>query len=660
MFLFSSKIIRRIFSLLLFFALNFTFGQDNLQNKIYQNNLQKIEELILKKEYLNAVKLFKIMEFDSLNQYHKILNKIALQQPTSYKEYYTFLISASAIPGSNNQLSDFINNTIQIPETSDDFNYEYVKIKWLQMMALADETATLDEARIIKVELLKYIDSYSIETDNVNKARALVETFEMVIYVIQNKIELGKELCQNTFEIGKELNDKLIQITSLYHLCDFLVADRNLEEFITQSEVVLELESGLATPSPYKAKNMVHLIDAYIFKGGNHKRVSQLLNQLYNDVKTRPHSYSLYAQFLTYLPKDHKLQKEIFKIFNVKTYPEFGNKIDSISQNVLVPNDYYHVLNFTSKLLYSKKLYAEAFRFKDKAIDVTRKTYSEDLSQSLADFQTEKAVQQKERELLLSKQKSKYYGIIASLVAALFGVSLLLLYFNTKKNKILKQKNNLISNTLLEKERLLNEKQLLFKEMHHRVKNNFQLLSSLLELQVTGIEDKNALKMVEEGQNRIKSMALIHQNLYKDDSLKISLSEYVNKLIAEISAIGTINPRILLNIPNYKFDIDTAIPLGLILNELITNCFKYGFTNKYPSLTISIEKEKESSFYKLILKDNGNGLNSKEQFLNPNNMGLWLVQRLVKQLSGKCRYSYDNGAVYTITFKDTGERLKVA
>lgn len=637
-----------------------SFAQNGQQTNLSIKDLKVIEESILKNEENEVTHSFKATEYSRLNEYEKILFQLVGNKQISNEAYYKFLVNATAFSNNEKYLSEFINNNVQTPKTTNELNYEYVKIKWLEMMVLADEATTLNDAIKIKTNLLKYIDTYSIKTDNVKKAKALAETLEMIIYVIQNKVEIGKVHCQKTYDIGVELNDKLIQITSLYHFCDFLVAERKLDEFIKQSEAVRELELGLNEPTPYKAKNMVHLIDAYIFKGGNNKKVSELLNELYNDTKSRQHSYSLYAQFLAKLPKDHQIQKEVFKKFDVKNYVEFGNKLDSISQNVLVPNDYYYVLNFTSKLLYSKKLYAEAFKFKEKAIEVTRKTYSEDLSQSLADFQTEKAVQQKERELLLSQQKSKYYGIIASLVAAFFGVSLFLLYLNIKKNKILEQKNNLVNNTLLEKERLLIEKQLLFKEMHHRVKNNFQLLSSLLELQVVDVEDKNALKMVEEGQNRIKSMALIHQNLYKDDNLTISIHEYVNKLIAEISTFGAVQPTISLHIPDYKFDVDTAIPLGLILNELITNSFKYGLTNKNPSLQLTMQKTEASQLYKLTLKDNGNGLNSNNQFLNPESMGLWLVQRLVKQLYGECNYNFDNGAVFTITFKDAKERLKVA
>lgn len=212
------------------------------------------------------------------------------------------------------------------------------------------------------------------------------------------------------------------------------------------------------------------------------------------------------------------------------------------------------------------------------------------------------------------------------------------------------------ANTELIKQNL--EKELLLKEIHHRVKNNLQIVSSLLSLQSGSIENESALSALKEGQSRIKSMALLHQRLYqnKDDFSKLNFKDYVSELHKSIekshkNSKEEINTSI--NIENIYFDIDTAVPLGLIMNELITNSYKYAFNNG-GNLTITIEKETNNNSnnnYRLIIKDSGAGIRNFD-INNITTLGLKLVNMLSKQLKGNLKYEYENGTKFIISFID--------
>ena len=217
-----------------------------------------------------------------------------------------------------------------------------------------------------------------------------------------------------------------------------------------------------------------------------------------------------------------------------------------------------------------------------------------------------------------------------------------------------------IKNKQISKEQEKNE--ILLKEIHHRVKNNLQVISSLLDLQSQNIVDDTALSAVTDGQTRVKSMALIHQNLYQNENIgSISFNDYVTQLNNQIASIYGPNEQIKFTISTESkdLDIDTSIPLGLILNELISNAYKYAFQEKENGeITIDL-KEKEDGEFELIVKDNGIGLPNHFDINTAKSLGLRLVRRLCKQLYGSVSYSYVNGAIFKIQFKNTIARNKI-
>lgn len=233
-----------------------------------------------------------------------------------------------------------------------------------------------------------------------------------------------------------------------------------------------------------------------------------------------------------------------------------------------------------------------------------------------------------------------------TLVAIFLSISLLFIIFKRMLNNI----------ELLNKQlsKSLEEKEILLKEVHHRVKNNLALTISLIELQEEEIKDIKTKKTLNEIQERIFTMELLHRKLYESEDLnKISFKDYIEDLINSIKISYDKGDEILINpqIEDIFLTIENAMPYGLILNELITNAFKYAFLDVF-NPTIYIKITKTNNILTLIIKDNGKGLKKDYKSLFDKTLGLKLVNNIVKlQLQGEITYSFENGAKFLIEGK---------
>ena len=201
----------------------------------------------------------------------------------------------------------------------------------------------------------------------------------------------------------------------------------------------------------------------------------------------------------------------------------------------------------------------------------------------------------------------------------------------------------------------INEKDTLLREIHHRVKNNLQIISSLLNLQSRYIKDTEALDVFTESQNRVRSMAIVHEKLYQSNNIsKIDFSEYLRDLVTSLFYSYNIQPdKISINtdIENIFFDVDTCIPCGLIVNELLTNCVKHAFpNNKIGHVYIGLHDDEGT--YTLNVSDDGVGFPKSIDYKNTETLGLQLVTSLVNQLEGSLEILSDVGTSFTIEFKD--------
>lgn len=196
----------------------------------------------------------------------------------------------------------------------------------------------------------------------------------------------------------------------------------------------------------------------------------------------------------------------------------------------------------------------------------------------------------------------------------------------------------------------------LLQEIHHRVKNNLQIISSLLFLQSSYVTDSEILQALKESRARIRSIALIHEQLYQTENFaKVDFGDYLQQLSKELFSMYSIEQnRIVLDLDviHLPISIDAAIPCGLIINELISNSLKYAFPNNRKGRIWLDLKLLSDSTYHLEIGDNGVGLPKEYNLMTTKTLGLKLVMDLVKQLEGILTTKTDEGLVYSIIFKE--------
>ena len=198
------------------------------------------------------------------------------------------------------------------------------------------------------------------------------------------------------------------------------------------------------------------------------------------------------------------------------------------------------------------------------------------------------------------------------------------------------------------------EKEILLKEVHHRVKNNMAIILSFLELQASTINEPPVIDALKTSQNRIRSMSLIHEQLYKDDSIKeVIVDDYIGELVRGILGSFRLNHQdfsVVMDIDQIQMDMDALIPIGLIINEIITNSIKYAFNNtQHPRIEISL-KLKTDGGKSLRISDNGPGMPGAEELQKKETIGSLLIQTLTAQINGTMKIISGPGVAYEINF----------
>jgi len=200
----------------------------------------------------------------------------------------------------------------------------------------------------------------------------------------------------------------------------------------------------------------------------------------------------------------------------------------------------------------------------------------------------------------------------------------------------------------------LQEKEVLLKEVHHRVKNNLQIISSLLNLQASKAPTEEAARSLRDSQSRIHSMALIHQQLYRSDNLaSIDFGQYVRELATHLTrSVGAAarNIKVDVDVESAPLSIDLAIPCGMIVNELVTNAMKHAFPEGHAG-SIGVSFRRIDLVRELTVSDNGVGLPDAEDDDSPQSLGLQVVMALVDQIGGRTEVQHNGGTRYIIQFE---------
>jgi two-component sensor histidine kinase len=313
---------------------------------------------------------------------------------------------------------------------------------------------------------------------------------------------------------------------------------------------------------------------------------------------------------------------------------ETNNDIANLIEN------YHHVSTIYQKL----NDFESALSYKQKAYDLRDSIGSIESDAKMSELLTKYETEKKEETIAFQEAKISQQKLVQYLGIIVVGLLLGLLIFGfisyrnrSKSNRLLAQKNA--------------ENELLMKEIHHRVKNNLEIVSSLLALQSAQIDDLKTKEAMTEGQNRVNSISIVHQKLYQGTNLgSIEMKDYFLNLSQSILDSFGAEEKVKLNLAMEKLDldIDTAVPLGLIINELLTNTIKYAFPEgDKGTITIKLEKQNDQHLH-LVVTDDGIG---KSGITQGTGFGTQLVSLLTQQLNGTMKEESENGTTHIFDFK---------
>lgn len=450
-------------------------------------------------------------------------------------------------------------------------------------------------------EMEYFSESLAIATKIKNKMVAAYALLDIgCVWLDRKDYKKATEYLLKSLALAKELNYKSMQASLYIHLGYVFYAEKNYDKAFDYYSYGYEI-----------AKNNKELLD-----------IIRILNGMGDVMKQKKE----YTKAISYFEKAMQENKdEQYREELSKTYL-------SLSQIYAGQKDFknafqYHILQ--------KHMDSVIFNMdREKARDEIIAKYN---------------IEKKTKEILVLKKDNEIKNLQLSknrvvLIAAItiFILMLVIIFIFYNKFKLKRKANE--------------EKDVLLREIHHRVKNNMQIILSILSLQARKTNDQQTIDFIKESKSRIQSMALIHEKLYQSENLaSICFKEYASQLMDFIFSIyKTDRSQIdyMITSPDIHIDMNTAVPLGLIINEVVCNSLKHGFNQADLGL-INIQLATVSSNeYKLIISDTGKGLPENFGIQNTNTLGLKLIQTLTKQIGGELEMGGGKGVLFNIQFKE--------
>jgi two-component sensor histidine kinase/tetratricopeptide (TPR) repeat protein len=336
---------------------------------------------------------------------------------------------------------------------------------------------------------------------------------------------------------------------------------------------------------------------------------------------------------------------------------EFNQELDVLNSNEEGKRsyDFYNpIFSNLSEAYAGLGQYEQAYILTKKMAVAKDSTFKLESEKQISELQTKYETVKKEARILsleADKIVQRQFLIIVIILLTTFAGMMILLFRN---NRYRSRANQTLQVQKKEIELKNEQNELLLKEIHHRVKNNLQTVSSLLSLQSESISDPSAFDAVQESKNRVASMALIHQKLYQGENLAaVEMRDYfetIGKAIIDSFGERAKNISFEVNMSEIELDVDTAVPVGLITNELITNSIKHAFPNKQKGQILITFAQEENGLLKLTIADNGQPTNTEEIVNKNKGFGTLLIQLLTTQLGGKLEKSNEAGTSTMIQF----------
>jgi two-component sensor histidine kinase len=524
--------------------------------------------------------------------------------------------------------------------------YLYTKIGYKEGMGRVNHTKGL--AYFYKGEFEKSL-SYFIAAEKIYQELGLLndvtssQQAQGAVFLQMGNVEMGIRVFKKAEQTALKIND---QITLLYIWSNLGSAYNMLEDddqaiFYYKNVMEASHQLNLAYLEMTSASN---LGSVYWAKGKLDDAIrienrALELNNLMGDPNTR-------VSILVNLASAHASKKN-----NTQAMAYIDEAIDLIRKGLSTKSD--KVYKVKAQILFAMGNPTEAYKWleihefkKDSTAQANNKEQMTALEAQYNDLKDQQTIndlntqqQIKDQKLALSKSNRNLFLAIILAIGLVLLMAIIVLINNFYKNKLLKRKNQQIEDSLREKEILL-------MEVHHRVKNNLQMIYSILNLQTKNLSG-DAAEILNESKDRVKSISLIHEKLYKNEDI---LHVDVNSLLYEISENIRItsphaqNTRIETDCEHIKPEMDTLIALGIMVNELVTNCFKYAFQPQSANQIRIQLKMDEAENLVLKVNDNGNGFPPDFDLNNPSSFGFKMIKTLCKKLKGEILCTNNNGA----------------
>ena len=408
-------------------------------------------------------------------------------------------------------------------------------------------------------------------------------------------------------------------------------------DLILQKKCITNLGTINSSQGKYDLaeKMLLESIEIPVREDINFSTYANLAN-LFNRKKEYSKALEMVEKAIVKHPDNYDSERNLIFLVEIKKTLKDSTGINNALQRLLI--EYPSIKSFRDKSLMAlaisdsyklKQDYKAALKYRDEYISLYEEVKSGQRDDTVFEMEAQYQNEKKQREIEKQKATKTLLLWIAGLITILLAAVLFFYFKNQKKNALLAKQKKMLEETI-------DEKNILLRETHHRVKNSFQMVSSLLFIQSETAQDKEAKLAIKEAQNRVRSMVLIHQKLYsKDQLVGIDSKEYIEdftKDIIESHQFETTKINYQINAEQLVLSIETITPLGLILNELITNVLKHAFK---PVTTDSLM---QINFYKkqneLILEVIDNGLGMPNTIKN-SSFGIELIDALSKKLKAK-------------------------
>lgn len=460
-----------------------------------------------------------------------------------------------------------------------------------------EESALGNEAK----QMEYFSESLDIATKINNKMVASYALLDIgCIWLDRKDYKKAKEYLLKSLAYAKELNYKSLEASLYIHLGYVLYAEKNYEKAFDYYSYGYDL-----------AKTNKELLD-----------IIRILNGMGNVMKQKKE----YAKAISYFEQALRENK------NTEYREQLSQTYHALSQTYAFQKDFKNAYKYT---ILQKTLDSISFnKEREKARDEIIAKYN---------------IEKKTKEILVLKKDNEIKNLQLSNNRVILFAAITIFILMTIIILVVYNKFKL-------KRRANEEKDVLLREIHHRVKNNMQIILSILSLQARKTNDQHTIDFIRESKSRIQSMALIHEKLYQSDNLaSICFADYASQLMDFIYSIYKIDRTQIdyrINASNIFIDMNTAVPLGLIINEVVCNSLKHGFNQTDLGLIDIRLTHVSSNEYKLIISDTGKGFPEDFDMKSSKTLGLKLVQTLTKQIGGELEMRGAKGVLCNIQFKE--------